>query len=99
MSFIYETSLTNSLLNFSAFLVSSVNWPMGSLASIASAESNRLTCPMYRIMQPFSSELEQEESGFLLQQHSPSNNLAIGFSGNFIFSMYRRLMGFGLTNN
>ncbi|XP_057773883.1 protein MEI2-like 4 isoform X1 [Salvia miltiorrhiza] len=32
-----------------------------------------------RFMQPFSSELEQEESGFLLQ-HSPSNNLSTGFS-------------------
>ncbi|KAI3467807.1 hypothetical protein Pfo_024470 [Paulownia fortunei] len=35
-----------------------------------------------RLMQPFSSELEQEESGLLLQQHSPSNNLATGFSGS-----------------
>ncbi|KAK4413538.1 protein MEI2-like 4 [Sesamum alatum] len=34
-----------------------------------------------RLMQPFSSELEQEEFGLLLQQNSPSNNLATGFSG------------------
>ncbi|KAL0385272.1 UNVERIFIED_CONTAM: protein MEI2-like 4 [Sesamum radiatum] len=34
-----------------------------------------------RLMQPFSSELEQEEFGLLLQQSSPSNNLATGFSG------------------
>ncbi|KAL3655905.1 hypothetical protein CASFOL_000301 [Castilleja foliolosa] len=34
-----------------------------------------------RLMQPFSSELKQEESGLLLQQHSsPSNNMATGFS-------------------
>ncbi|KAL2253830.1 protein MEI2-like 4 [Sesamum indicum] len=33
-----------------------------------------------RLMQPFSSELEQEEFGLLLQQNSPSN-LATGFSG------------------
>ncbi|KAH6771116.1 hypothetical protein C2S52_015919 [Perilla frutescens var. hirtella] len=34
-----------------------------------------------RFMQPFSSELEQDESGFLMQ-HSPSNNLSTGFSGS-----------------
>ncbi|PIN11160.1 Apoptosis-promoting RNA-binding protein TIA-1/TIAR (RRM superfamily) [Handroanthus impetiginosus] len=35
-----------------------------------------------RLVQPFSSELEQEETSFMLQQHSPSNNVSAGFSGS-----------------
>ncbi|KAL8038076.1 hypothetical protein ABFX02_11G080200 [Erythranthe guttata] len=35
-----------------------------------------------RLMQVFSSEMEKEESGLLLQQHNTSNNMPIGFSGS-----------------
>ncbi|KAL7135223.1 hypothetical protein ABFS83_11G079000 [Erythranthe nasuta] len=35
-----------------------------------------------RLMQVFSSEMEKEESGLLLQHHNTSNNMAIGFSGS-----------------
>lgn len=63
-----------------------------------STESNCLICPMYRFMQPFSSELEQEESGFLLQ-HSPSNNLSTGFSGKKNSLKFGWLLCFTSTNN
>ncbi|KAG8365787.1 hypothetical protein BUALT_Bualt17G0008100 [Buddleja alternifolia] len=38
-----------------------------------------------RLIQPFSAELEQEESGLHMQHHSPPNNLASGFSGSLSF--------------
>lgn len=55
-----------------------------------------------RLLQPFSSE-EQGESGILLQQHSPSNDLSTGYSGSLSFgdtvpSTENGILGPFLTN-